>query len=628
MALKLRKLGPQTAVAAEALGLLALSLAPEVEKAVFLAPLLAGLLAWLGRVSLRDRLLLLLITFFVLLGYATSAGGPTGTMLARAIVPAHALLWLATSESSYRFWRLGIALMELVLAAILAPEVYMFLLIFAFVILGSLALVLGFIEANFLQHDSSAIHRPLRPSFVGFVLALSCVVFLSSLVIFPILPRSRSLGEGLAPSVGYNEKINFQRGVLSWAKPDSKPALWIFRKGDRSWETVVPYGLLRARALESFNGVEWKLGKRGRTTRGASASLGTQTSFEVVRQALPTADLPVPYGTADLAIGTEDVAVLSSEGEWLSYGSRNHSVKYEFIVGPFQKDALGAAPSEANREFDPKAFPEIAKIAATLQAGSSDEQDKILKLQKFFRDGGYESDFVPVPAFKKGERHPVEKFLLETKRGHCELFASSAALLLRAMGIPARLVVGFRVRIPSRGNVLTVHNSDAHAWVEVWNTGRGWVPVDNTPVNYSMGWVKESLSEVYDLIGAYWNRYILDFEYEAVSWKKWARDLAPIAGAVALLSLLVFLVKRKWRAIGQREKLARICAQFEDDLLHRAGIYPATAFREIREARRWRQHYTELRFGREAPTAADCRMMKNKAKQIVTRAVRALESVG
>ena len=79
-------------------------------------------------------------------------------------------------------------------------------------------------------------------------------------------------------------------------------------------------------------------------------------------------------------------------------------------------------------------------------------------------------------------RQPVTEFLFEKKRGYCEYFASAAVLLLRLQGVPARYVTGFNVRDDSmEAGQYVVRESHAHAWIEVYMTGRGWVEVDPTP---------------------------------------------------------------------------------------------------------------------------------------------------
>ncbi|HUF81759.1 MAG TPA: DUF3488 and transglutaminase-like domain-containing protein, partial [Burkholderiales bacterium] len=77
--------------------------------------------------------------------------------------------------------------------------------------------------------------------------------------------------------------------------------------------------------------------------------------------------------------------------------------------------------------------------------------------------------------------HPVDEFLFSTRAGFCEHFASSFAVLMRAAGIPARIVTGYQGgQINAFGNYLIVRQADAHAWTEIWMVGRGWVRVDPT----------------------------------------------------------------------------------------------------------------------------------------------------
>ncbi len=77
--------------------------------------------------------------------------------------------------------------------------------------------------------------------------------------------------------------------------------------------------------------------------------------------------------------------------------------------------------------------------------------------------------------------HPVDEFLFETRRGFCEHYASAFTVLMRAAGIPARVVTGYQGgHLNPISNRLTVRQSDAHAWAEVWLTGEGWVRVDPT----------------------------------------------------------------------------------------------------------------------------------------------------
>ncbi|HEV2056734.1 MAG TPA: transglutaminaseTgpA domain-containing protein, partial [Methylomirabilota bacterium] len=79
-------------------------------------------------------------------------------------------------------------------------------------------------------------------------------------------------------------------------------------------------------------------------------------------------------------------------------------------------------------------------------------------------------------------RDPVDWFLFDTKVGYCEQFATAEVLLLRSLGIPARLATGYGTGdYDPVLNQAIVRERDAHAWVEVWFAGHGWVPFDPTP---------------------------------------------------------------------------------------------------------------------------------------------------
>ena len=77
--------------------------------------------------------------------------------------------------------------------------------------------------------------------------------------------------------------------------------------------------------------------------------------------------------------------------------------------------------------------------------------------------------------------NPVDEFLFESRKGFCEHFAGSFVYLMRAAGVPARVVTGYQGgEFNKLGEYMIVRQSDAHAWAEVWISGQGWVRVDPT----------------------------------------------------------------------------------------------------------------------------------------------------
>lgn len=153
---------------------------------------------------------------------------------------------------------------------------------------------------------------------------------------------------------------------------------------------------------------------------------------------------------------------------------------------------------------------------------------------------------------------PVDEFLFDTQRGFCEHFSSSFVFLLRAAGIPARVVVGYQGgEFNTRDEYLIVRQSDAHAWVEVWSEPDGWRRVDPTaavaPSRIELG-LREALSTEdsgvlsglfgldsqsflllktlrlrIDGIGYAWDRWIFGYDSQAQKafLRKWFGSSAP-----------------------------------------------------------------------------------------------------
>jgi transglutaminase-like putative cysteine protease len=98
---------------------------------------------------------------------------------------------------------------------------------------------------------------------------------------------------------------------------------------------------------------------------------------------------------------------------------------------------------------------------------------------------------------------PLVDFVTRTKAGYCQHFAGAMALMLRFLGIPARVAAGFTSgTYDSQSGVWTVTDHDAHTWVEVWFDGFGWLPFDPTPGRGALGGAYTASSPVFDASGA------------------------------------------------------------------------------------------------------------------------------
>ncbi|TMC82984.1 MAG: transglutaminase domain-containing protein [Chloroflexi bacterium] len=119
------------------------------------------------------------------------------------------------------------------------------------------------------------------------------------------------------------------------------------------------------------------------------------------------------------------------------------------------------------------------QLARTVAAGTTDEFDTVMAVTHYLQHNfTYTLDLPRVPS----DRDPVDWFLFDVKTGYCEQFATAETLMLRSLGIPARLATGYATGdYDPVLNQAVVRERDAHAWVEVWFGSHGWVPVDPTP---------------------------------------------------------------------------------------------------------------------------------------------------
>ena len=124
-------------------------------------------------------------------------------------------------------------------------------------------------------------------------------------------------------------------------------------------------------------------------------------------------------------------------------------------------------------------FARLAALAEQLTAGARSPYAAAVALEQWFRfGGGFVYDQHP-PKPPAGVA-PLEDFVAHTQRGYCQHFAGAMALMLRYLGIPSRVAVGFASGNYRHGEWV-VSDRDAHMWVEVWFHGWGWVPFDPTP---------------------------------------------------------------------------------------------------------------------------------------------------
>jgi transglutaminase-like putative cysteine protease len=123
----------------------------------------------------------------------------------------------------------------------------------------------------------------------------------------------------------------------------------------------------------------------------------------------------------------------------------------------------------------------VTQLATQVTAGTRTGFDATVALNRWFsqRSNGFRYDLRTAPG-NSGDA--LVDFLFTGRRGYCEQFASAMAIMLRTLHVPARVAVGFTPGTVTGGSRL-ITTEDAHAWVEAWFPGVGWLPFDPTPLS-------------------------------------------------------------------------------------------------------------------------------------------------
>ena len=154
--------------------------------------------------------------------------------------------------------------------------------------------------------------------------------------------------------------------------------------------------------------------------------------------------------------------------------------------------------------------PRIPRLAAQISGSASNSYDKAVALESYLKTHyGYTLQLPSSPV-----ADPLANFLFERKQGHCEYFASSMAIMLRTLRIPSRVVNGF---ISDEFNDVTgnyvVRAKDAHAWVEAYFPGYGWITFDPTPggaIGSPQGWGRVML--YLDAASSFWREWVISYD--------------------------------------------------------------------------------------------------------------------
>jgi transglutaminase-like putative cysteine protease len=410
----------------------------------------------------------------------------------------------------------------------------------------------------------------------------------------------------------------------------------------------------RGPAFLRFDGRKWDGGLRMLDTTAPSVELaGPGYRYELTLEPTRTPwlfalDLPARIGLPADALINADHQLVLARGEVRErrlYGLTSHP---EYRLQADLPDSLRRAATALPRSRNPRA----QALARGWRAQGRDDAAIVEAALAMFRSQEFHYTLSP----PKLGRDPVDGFLFETRRGFCEHYASSFAVLMRAAGIPARIVTGYQGGEKNAiGDYWIVRQSDAHAWTEVWLAGRGWLRVDPTaavaPERVEQGignaltaselpaflnpalrdGFRFDLRARWDWLNARWNHWVLGYgpELQADFLRRFGlhdwRDmiLTLTVGLTGLLTAFGLVVlrraavvidedgaRRQWRRLQLRLAKAGLPQAAHEgpiDYAQRvASLRPALAV-PIREAARI---YVELRYLADAASAAELRRLR------------------
>lgn len=441
---------------------------------------------------------------------------------------------------------LSILAFLLVLAAAVLTVDSVFLLFFAFFMLTAVATFIlmemcrSGRDADIQARHSSdpQEHRHLAFSLVRTTPALMMLILTGAALVFFLLPRMSAgyLGAysfGMDLSTGFSDRV--QLGQIGRIQQSNAVVMHIQIDGD----TVGRYDLhWRGIALADFDGRAWSnphsefvLRPEGRSFAipsflGTQASATTPPLDRLDQMLIHYRVLMEPIGTNVFFLAPWPRTV---SGDYRKLGMDASSGVFDLDgerpIGRYEANSDIATPSapqlrSAGQNYPPAVAdgylrlppldPRIPRLAAEITGPAATNYDKATSVEKYLRTHyGYTLQLpFTVP------KDPLANFLFERRQGHCEYFASAMAVMLRTLGIPSRVVNGFRT---DEFNDLTanyiVRARNAHSWVEAYFPGYGWQTFDPTPAGGSgtpQGWSRALF--YLDAAASFWREWIINYD--------------------------------------------------------------------------------------------------------------------
>jgi transglutaminase-like putative cysteine protease len=393
-----------------------------------------------------------------------------------------------------------------------------------FTLLVCAVLVLQVAAFNRLEPAPLSNARPLRGSLAlaGKLVLAAIPLALASFILVPRLgsPLWGSPNGNAGARTGLSDSM--APGQFTDLMSDDSPAFRVAFDGAPPPPNAQYF---RAIVLSDFDGTTWTRALSGlrRNLPPATATTGTNVDYRITLEPtqqrwLPALDVPT-VAPDDAALAGDDTIVANRP----TVQPREYRVRS--TIGAIDATALSAAQRERLLRLPRDADPRARSLAAQWRNESADDDAVVQRALAMFHASFTYTLNPPLLG-----RDSVDEFLFDTRKGFCEHYASAFVFLMRAAGIPARVVTGYQGGWWSdSGSYLLVRQSDAHAWAEVWRDGRGWQRVDPTaavsPARIERGaaqvndaadwtqsnWLRELRNRI-DIVNRLWSQGVIRFD--------------------------------------------------------------------------------------------------------------------
>ncbi|HED16253.1 MAG TPA: DUF3488 domain-containing protein [Gammaproteobacteria bacterium] len=329
----------------------------------------------------------------------------------------------------------------------------------------------------------------------------------------------------------------------------------------------------RGPVLWDYDGRSWHNNTSAQKVKTWVASTGKPVRYSVTLEAHNRRWL---FGL-DYVVAPESNMTITTDGQLLSRNKVDERIRYKLVSRPVANwpPTLPAAQRSRALEIPPNGNPRSRQMAQRLSQEYPDIQQRTHYLLQYFGQDPFTYTLNP-PRLGKNS---IDEFLFTTRRGFCEHYASSFVFIMRASGIPARVVTGYQGgEYNTLGNYLIVRQSDAHAWAEVWLDQQGWVRIDPTAaiaperIEYGieaalpealpvLGLLRTNISFLRNLVLAWdgvnnlWNIWVMSYGPELqnsvlrrlgiLNWTQMAIWMTALSSLIVALYLLVWWKKER-----------------------------------------------------------------------------------